>query len=104
MDVAIDGVRHSRPGVVIYEGLKLSIRRRARASCDVRQLEAAWTSMTGSQGDSRPAIVLSRRKRRSRPRRGIGWRQIVQRRLQGQGGRPELEVRVAADEVTLRNG
>jgi hypothetical protein len=104
VDVAIDGLRHSRPGVVIYEGLKLSDPETRQSILRCRQVEATWTTMTGSQGEQRSAIVLAMPQVEIETAEWTRLSEIVQRRLQGQGGRPEIEVRVAADEVTLRWG
>ena len=81
VDVAIDGLRHSRPGVVIYEGLKLSDPETGQTILRCRQLEATWTSMTGSQGDSRPAVVLSLPQAEIETAAWDRLSQILQRRL-----------------------
>jgi hypothetical protein len=104
LQVAMDGVKHLRPGVIAYEGLRLSDPETGQSILRCHTLEATWTKMIDSQGDQRPAIALTASQVEVET---AGWNrlyQILQRRLQADGGRPETEIRLAADNLTLCDG
>jgi hypothetical protein len=103
MDVALGGVRHPRPGVVVYEGLRLSDPETGQQVLCADVLEATWTAAVDAQG-RRPAVVLAA-PRVEVETAGAGrlW-QLVQQNLRLQGGRPEMEVRVKLGEVAIRGG
>jgi hypothetical protein len=101
MDVALAGLRHPRPGTVVYEGLCLADPETGQEVLRCQVLEATWTETADSQ---RPKIVLAA------PQVEIDaagldrlW-QLVGRRMQLQDGRPEMEVRVKTASLTIRQG
>jgi hypothetical protein len=103
MDVALAGVRHPRPGVAVYEGLRLSDPETGQEVLRSGVLEATWTEAVDGQG-RRPAIVLAAPNVEVEAA-GTGrlW-QLLQGNLRLQGGRPEIEVRVKLGEVAIRGG
>jgi hypothetical protein len=103
MDVALGGVRHPRPGVAVYEGLRLSDPETGQEVLRSGVLEATWTEAVDGQG-RRPAVVLAAPNVEVEAA-GAGrlW-QILQQNLRLQCGRPEIEVRVKLGEVAIRGG
>ncbi len=109
LTVAIQGLRHPRPGTVVYEGLVLSDPESGRWILRCPRLEAAWTTIAAagpSPGKAapgraaRPAIALTAAAVEI-DADGCGrLEQLVGRCLQGQGG-PGLELRLTAAEVKL---
>src|SRR5271166_2614487 len=59
LDVSIESIRHTEPGVVRYTGLNLTDPETGQKLFGCVELSATWTSMTDSQGQTRPAIVLA---------------------------------------------
>jgi hypothetical protein len=104
LDVSIESMRHTLPGVVHYTGLKLADPETGQELFRCADLAATWTSMTDSQGQTRPAIVLTATQAESAASAWQRLYEVLCRRLECQGGRPEIEVRVAADQWTLHNG
>jgi hypothetical protein len=103
-DVAFDGLRHPRPGVVLYEGLKLSDPETGQTVLRCRALEATWTKTVETQGKGRPAIVLVASQPEVEASAADRLWQIAERALRGQYGRPEAELRLIAGELTIRAG
>ncbi len=104
LDVSIGSIQHTLPGVVRYAGLKLTDPETGQELFRCAELLSTWTSMTDSQGQTRPAVVLAARQPESA---FSGWQrmqEVLRRRLECQGGRPETEIRVTADEWTLHGG
>ena len=60
--------------------------------------------MTDSHGQTRPAIVLAATQAESATSAWERLDEVLRRRLECQGGRPEIEVRVTADQWTLHDG
>ena len=60
--------------------------------------------MTDSHGQTRPAIVLAAAQAESATDGLQRLEQVLRRRLECQDGRPETEIRVTADQWTLRDG
>jgi hypothetical protein len=104
LDVRIDGLKYLKPGVVLYEGLQLADPETGQPLLRCRLLEAQWKTIADAQGKSRPALVLVA----SQPEvQFAGLRQLsalLQRVMQGQAGRPEVDLRISAGELTLQNG
>jgi hypothetical protein len=103
MDVALAGVRHPRPGVVVYEELRLSDPETGQEALRAGVLEATWTEAVDSQG-RRPAVVLAAPNVEVEAAGTDRLWQLVQGNLRLQGGRPEIEVRVKLGEMTIRGG
>jgi len=104
LDVAIESMKHEQPGVVRYAGLKLTDPETGQKLFGCTEVAATWTSMTDSHGQTRPAIKLAVTQAESAT---SGWErlyEVLRRRLECQGGRPETEVRVTADRWTLHSG
>ncbi len=95
---------HTLPGVVRYSGLKLTDPETGRELLRCGEVEATWTSMTDSQGRTRPAIALEARNVESTASAWQRLKETLRRSLECQIGRPEVEVRLAADKWTLREG
>ena len=104
LDVSIDAMEHTLPGVVRYTGLKLADPETGQELFRCAELAATWTSMTDSQGQTRPAIVLAATRAESATSAWQRLHEVLRRRLECQGGRPEIEVRATADQWTLDDG
>ncbi len=102
--VSIGSMQHTVPGVVRYKGLKLSDPETGKELFRCSELAATWTSMTDSHGQTRPAIVLAATRSESATSAWERLDEVLRRRLECQGGRPEIEVRVTADQWTLHDG
>ncbi len=104
LDVSLDGLRHLRPGVVLYEGLELADPETDATVLRCRLLEATRKHTTDQQGKRKSLLVL------------VAWQpelqaagfdrlgQLLGRTLQRQTGRPDVDVQLTAGEVTLRAG
>ncbi len=104
LDVLIEAMKQTLPGVVRYTGVKLTDPETGQELFRCTELVATWTSMTDSSGQTRPAIVLAAKQAESAIR---GWErlhEVLRRRLECHGGRPEIEFRATADQWTLHNG
>jgi hypothetical protein len=104
LDVSIESMQHTLPGVVRYTGLKLTDPETGQELFRCAELAATWTSMTDSHGQTRPAIVLAAARADTAASAWERLHEALRRRLECQGGRPEIEVRVTADQLTLHNG
>ncbi len=104
LDVSIESIRHTLPGVVHYTGLKLADPETGQELFRCAELDVRWTSLTDSQGQTRPAIVLAATQAESAVGTWQRLNEVLCRRLECQGGRPEVEVRVTADQLTLHDG
>jgi hypothetical protein len=101
MDVALAGVRHPQPGVIVYEGLRLSDPETGQEVLHAATLQATWTAAIDAQGQ-RPAIVLAAPQVEVEAAGAGSLWQLVQRHLRLQYGRPEMEVRVKLGELSVR--
>ena len=101
LNVSLESIEHTSPGVVRYAGVKLGDPETGLELFRCRELVATWTSMTASQGQTRPAIVLAATEARSPSSAWQRLNDVLRRRLECQGGRPETEIRVTADQWTL---
>jgi len=104
LDVSIESMKHTLPGVVRYMGLKLTDPETGQELFCCNELVATWTSMTDSSGQTRQAIVLAATQAESATDAWERLHEVLRRRLECQGGRPEIEIRVTADQWTLRSG
>jgi hypothetical protein len=104
VDVSLDALRHPRPGVVVYEGLKLSDPETGRVVLRCRALEATWTKMTDAAGNRRPAVVLAASQPEIEAAAVERLWQLVQGLVQGQRVGMEAELRLTAGELTLSAG
>lgn len=104
MDVVLEAVRHPRPGVVVYEGLRLLDPETGREIVRLDTLEATWSEAGDHDGGRRPAIVLAAPKVECEGGSSRRLVQLLERTLEGQTGRPEMEIRISIDELVLRTG
>jgi hypothetical protein len=103
MDVALGGLRHPRPGTVVYEGLHLSDPETGEEVLRCGRVEATWTEAVDSQG-KRPALVLATPQVEV-DAAGLGrLRQFVEHLIRLQYGRPEMEVRIKTHDLAIRGG
>ena len=93
-----------RPASCAYRGLKLVDPETGKELFRCDGLTAAWTSMTDSRGQTRPAIVLAAAQADSAAGDWQRLYEVLRRRLECQGGRPEFEVRLTADQWILHDG
>ena len=99
LDASLDGLRHLRPGVVLYEGLKLSDPETGQPVFRCRSLEVTRTELTDAKGQRRPAFVLAASQPEIEAAAVDRLGQLLQRTLAAQNGRPEIELRWTADRV-----
>jgi hypothetical protein len=104
MDVAVDNVRHPRPAVVLYEGLKLADPETGQPVLRCARLEVSWTAVQDDAGEQKPAVVLSAPRMELDAAAADRLWQMLQRTLQGGSGRPEIEVRLSVVELAIRDG
>jgi hypothetical protein len=102
LEVSIVSMQHTLPGVVRYAGLKLTDPETGQEVFHCSELAATWTSMTDSRGQARPAVVLAATQAESPAEAWQRLHDVLRRRLECQTGRPEVEIRVTADQWTLR--
>jgi hypothetical protein len=102
--VSMESMAHTLPGVVRYTGLKLTDPETGLELLHCGAVEATWTSMTDSRGQTRPAIALAARQIESTAGAWERLDDMLRRRLECQSGQPEIEFRLTADQWTLRDG
>jgi hypothetical protein len=100
--VKLEAVRHLRPGVVLYDGIELADPETGQTILRSRCLEVAWRRQADSQGQLRPTLcVIASQPEIETAAIGRGW-QWLQRLLENSPGRPQVNVQISADAVTLR--
>ena len=104
LDVSIESMKYTLPGVVRVLGLRLTDPETGQELFRCGELAATWTSMTDSHGQTRPAIVLAATQAESTTSAWQRLEEVLHRRLECQAGRPEIEIRVTADHWTLHGG
>jgi len=102
--VSLDGLRYLRPGVVRYEGLQLADAETGQPLLQCRALEATWTDLPDARGRRKPALLLVASQPQVEAAGLDRLGSLVERLLQRQGGGQEVDVRLAAVDVTLRTG
>lgn len=102
--VALGGVHHPRPGVVLYQGLELADPETGQRVLRCRVLEAQWNEIPDEQRRPRSTLVLVAYQPEIEAAAWHGLEQLFGRILQRQTGRPEIHVRLRAGELTLRAG
>lgn len=103
LDVSLDGLKHLRPGAVLYEGLQLSDPETGRVALRCRLLEAGWAAPEENQGPPRPLLVLIASQPEVEAAEIGPLAQLVRRTLQRQPGPAEADIRVVCGELTLRS-
>lgn len=101
LDVRLEGLKHLRPGAVLYEGLEIADPETGQVLLKCRLLEVASQQ---SDDRRRPTLALLA----SQPEieaAAIGrlW-ELLQRTVECHHGRLDADLRIAAGEVTLRAG
>jgi hypothetical protein len=100
--VKLEGARHLRPGVVLYEGIELADPDTGRTILRSRCLEVAWQQQVNSLGKRRPTLaVIATQPEVETAAIDLAWR-WMQRLMERSPGRLESNVRLSADAVTLR--
>ncbi|MGA2061013.1 MAG: hypothetical protein ABSG67_11065 [Thermoguttaceae bacterium] len=104
LEVRLAGLKYLRPGVVLYEDFELHDPETGQCLFLSRLLTVEWKSIADGQGGVKPVIALSA----SQPEiETAGLRQLgdlLQRAMQGQTGRPAMDLSISAGELTLRAG
>jgi hypothetical protein len=95
LTVKLAGVKHLRPGAVLYEGIELADPETGQTIFRSRCLEVAWQRPTLLLIASQPEVETARI--------DLVWR-WAQRLLESQPGRGEANWKFSAGEVTLRAG
>ncbi len=103
LDVSLEGLRHLRPGGVLYEGLELSDPETGRLVLRCRVLEADWEQTTDGQGRRRASLVLIASQPEIEAAAVDQLRELLGRMLRRRTGRPQMDVRLAAGQLTLRS-
>jgi hypothetical protein len=104
LEVRVAALKYLRPGAVLYEDFELADPETDQRLLHCRLLEIQWKTVADGHGGGKPALVLSA----SQPEIEIsGLRQLgglLERVMQGQTGRPAVDLRISAGELTLRAG
>ena len=101
--VSLTGVRHPRPGVVVYEGLQLADPETGQTLLGCRRLEGTWGPPENPKGRAARSLTLVA----TGPEiEAVGLEPLAELVRQGLGRRASwsrLEVRLGAGEATLRS-
>ena len=103
LDVRLEGLKHLRPGAVLYEGLEIADPETGQVLLKCRLLEVA-SQQSDDRDRRRPTLALLA----SQPEieaAAIGrlW-ELLQRTVECHHGRLDADLRIAAGEVTLQAG
>ncbi len=101
MRVTLDGVRHPRPGVVIYEGLKLRDPETDRPVFRCRSVEAEWNGSPQEAAGAQPSLRLAAT---SPEINASAWDELwglVSRILSRRAGLADCAPTVTTDELAL---
>jgi hypothetical protein len=104
LDASLEGLRHLRPGVVLYEGLKLSDPETGQPVFRCNSLEVTRTEVTDAEGRRRPAFVLAASQPEFEAAAADRLGQLLHGTLTAQNSQPETEFRWTAGELTVRAG
>ena len=103
LDVSLQGLKHLRPGIVLYEGLALFDPETGETVLRCRVLEAARSQTAGKEGQSRTTLGLIA----SQPEIEVGsldrLGQLLLRLMQRRPGTDPVDLRLTAADVTLRS-
>lgn len=102
--VSLARVRYLRPGVVLYEGVELADPETGEHILRCRTLKVARERPTDHEGRGRPCVVMIASQVEVEAGRLDQVWQLVRGALTGRIGSVEWDVRLAAGEVTLRQG
>ncbi len=104
LDVRMAGMKNLRPGVVLYEGFELADPETNQCLLRCRLLEVQWKTIADGQDRGKPTLVMLAWQPEIET---AGFQQLgglLQRAMQGQTGRPAVDLRVSARELTLSPG
>ena len=104
LTVELSGMRHLRPGVVVYEGLSLSDPETGQTVLRCPTIEAACTCATDEKGQARTTVLLTVPEGEIEAKSLDRFGQLIECLLQNQAGWGDMDVRLAAGAVTLRSG
>jgi hypothetical protein len=104
LDVSIESMKHTRPGVVRYTGFRLTDPETGQELFRCSELTARWTSFPDKHGRTRPVVVLAAIQAESATGAWPRLQDMLRRRLECQSGRPEIDIRLTADPWTLHDG
>ncbi len=99
LDVALDAFTHPRPGVVAYDGLKLTDHETGQMILSCRSLTATWDESTSPQGQR--VLILTTVEPEIEASAFEHVVTLLDRILRQHSGRPEVEVRLTAEHLTL---
>jgi len=102
--VSLARVRYLRPGVVLYEGVELADPETGDRILRCRSLQVARERPTDNEGRGRPCVVMTASQVDVEGGRLDQVWQLVRGALTGRTGSVEWDARLAAGEVTLRQG
>ncbi len=102
MNATLDGLKHLRPGVVLYEGLELTDPETGQAVLRCRLLEIARQQETDQQGQRRAVLALTASQLEVEAASLDRIWQCLQRTMEGSYGPLAADLRLSAADVTLR--
>lgn len=101
--VTLDGVRHPRPGVVVYEGVRVADPETDQTVFACRRLEAAWRDPVSEETTATSALVLTLEAPEIEAAGLAPLARLVRRGLARRTDWATLEIRVSAAAATLRS-
>jgi hypothetical protein len=104
LEVRLRGLKYLRPGVVLYEGFQLADPETGRRLLSCRLLEVQERQTADPSGNRKPLLSLlaSQPEIESSGLNQLGM--LLQRAMLRQTGRPDMDLRLTAGELTLRAG
>lgn len=102
LKVSLEGLRHLRPGRVMYEGLELADPETGRPVLRCRELEADWSQTTDQQGRPKAWLVLAASQPEVEAAGVEQLAEVLDRVLRCRTGGPQLDVRLVPGQLTLR--
>jgi hypothetical protein len=101
LEVMLDGVRHPRPGTVLYEGVELRDPETGLTILRSRLVEAVWTRTAASDGQQKSALILfASQPEIETSQVGCLW-QLWQRLVVAAPGGQTPELRLTAGELAI---
>ncbi len=104
LDVKLDAVRYLRPGAMLYEGFELADPETGKTVLRCRMLEATWKKHAGRKEKHPDLLVLTASQPQLETDALGRLGQLIHSILQRRTGRPDVDVRLTAREVTLHCG
>lgn len=102
LNARLDGLKHLRPGVLLCDGLELTDPETGQTILRCRLLEIARQQETDEQGQGRTVLAITAAQPEVEAASlGRLW-QCLQRAMEGSCGPLEADLRLSADDLTLR--